>query len=96
MACIDIKKAYNMVPQSWILPFFIMYKIPDQVEQFIEKTMETWRVELTIAGKSLAEVKIQRAIFQGDAQSSILFVIAMMPLNHILRKCTAGYKFSKL
>ena len=24
----------------------------------------------------------------------LLFIIAMMPLNHILRKCTAGYKVS--
>ena len=72
-----------------------MYKIPDQVIQFIEKTMQTCRVELTAGGKSLAEVKIQRGIYQGDALLPLLFVTAMMPLNHILRKCTAGYKLSK-
>ena len=44
-----------------------MYKIPDQVVLFMEKTMETCRVELTAGGKSLAEVKIQRGLFQGDA-----------------------------
>ena len=37
----------------------------------------------------------QKGIFQGDALSPLLFVIAMMPLNHILKKCTAGYKLSK-
>ena len=57
--------------------------------------MKNWRVELTTGGKSLAETKIQRGIFQGDALSPLLFVIAMMPLNHILRKCTAGYKLSR-
>ena len=72
-----------------------MYKIPDQIVQFIEKTMQTWRVELTEGGQSLAEVKIQRVIFQGDALSPILVVLAMMPLNDILRKCTAGYKLSE-
>ena len=46
-------------------------------------------------GKSLAEAKVQRGIFQVDAQSSLLFIIAMMLLNHILRKYTAGYKFSR-
>ena len=46
-----------------------MYKIPDQAIQFIEKTMETWRVELTVGGKSFVEVKIQRGIFQGNALS---------------------------
>ena len=38
---------------------------------------------------------IQRGIFQGDTQSPLLFIIAMMPLDHILRKCTAGYKLSR-
>ena len=57
--------------------------------------MKTWRVELTAGGRRLAETKIQKGIFQGDAQSPLLFIIAMMPLNHILRKCTAGYKLSR-
>ena len=55
--------------------------------------MKTWRVELTARGRSLVEEKIQRDIFQGDALSPLLFIIVMMPLNHILRKCTAGYNF---
>ena len=72
-----------------------MYKISDEVVNFIEKTMKIWKVKLTVGGKCLAEAKIQRGVFQGDALSQLLFVIAMMPLNHILRKCTGGYKLSK-
>ncbi len=30
-----------------------------------------------------------------DALSPLRFIIAMMPHNHILRKCTAGYKLSR-
>ena len=45
--------------------------------------MKNWRVELTAGGKSLAETKIQRGIFQGDALSPLLFIIALVPLNHI-------------
>ena len=96
MSCIDNKMPYNMVPQNWIPHGLKMYQIPDQVVQFIGKTMENWGVELTVEGKSLAEVKIQRGIFQGDVLWPILFVIALMPPNHILKKCTAGYKLSKL
>ena len=73
-----------------------MYKISDEVINFIDKTMKTWRVELTAGGRKLAEAKIQRGIFQEDALSPLLFIIAMMPLNHILRKCTAGYKLGRL
>ena len=72
-----------------------MYKISHEVLNFIEKTMKTWRVELTAGGRSLAETKIPRGIFQGDALLPLLFIIAMMPLNHILRKCTDGYKLSR-
>ena len=57
--------------------------------------MQTWRVELTARGRSLANTKIHRRISQGDALSPLLFIITMMPLNHILRKCTAGYKLSR-
>ena len=72
-----------------------MYKISHDVINFIDKTMKTWRVELTAGERSLAEAKFQIGIFQGDALSHLLFIIAMMPLNHILRKCIAGYKLSR-
>ena len=52
--------------------------------------MENFRVQLRAEGQSLAEVKIQRGIFQGDSLSPLLFIIAMMPLNHILKKCIGG------
>ena len=95
MAWIDYKKAYDMVPQSWIINSLRMYKISHKTINFLEKTMKNWRVELTAGGKSLAETKIQRGIFQGDALSPLQFIIAMIPQNHILRKCIAGYKLSR-
>ena len=44
IAWIDYKKAYNMVLPSWIINCLQMYKISDEVINFIEKTMKTWRV----------------------------------------------------
>ena len=94
MAWIDYRKAYDMVPHTWILECLKMYKISNNIINFIEKAMENWRVQLKAGKQSLAEVKIQRGIFQGDSLSPLLFIIAMMPLNHILKKCTGGYKFT--
>ena len=52
MAWIDYKKACDIVPQNWVLHCLKMYKIPDQVVQFIEKAMKTWRVEMIARSKS--------------------------------------------
>ena len=57
--------------------------------------MKTGRVELTAGGRSLAEAKVYRDIFQGDAISQLQFIIALVPLNHFLRKCRTGYKLSR-
>ena len=58
------------------------------------QALENWRVKA--GGKTLAEVKIQHDIFLGYALSPLLFVIVMMQLNDILRKCTGGNKLTKL
>ena len=95
MAWIDYRRRYDMIPQSWIINCHKMYKISHEVINFIEKTMKTWRVELRAARRSLAKAKTQRGIFQGYELSPLLFIIAMMSLNHLLRQCTAGYKLSR-
>ena len=45
------------------------------------ETMKNWLVKLIAAGKLLAEVKIQRGIYQDDALS---------PPNYMFRKFTGG------
>ena len=90
-----LQKACDMVPQTWIINCLKMYKISYEVLNLIGKTMKTWMVKLTAGGTSLSETKTLRGIFQRVAQSLLRFIIAMMPLNNILRKCTAGNKLSK-
>ena len=95
MAWIDKNSLTIWFPKAGYCTVMKYIKYPKKVIQCIEKTMETWTVELTAGEKSFAEVNIQRGIFQGDDQPQLLFVIAMMPLNYILRKCTAVLKISK-
>ena len=82
----------------WYGPAWLNNKLSQNVKDikvinFIGKTMENWRVEVTTGGKSIAKAK--RGILQGDALSPLQIVIVMTPLNHILWKCTQGYKLSK-
>ena len=77
----NLTMAYDMVLQNWIINCLKMYKISNEVINVIEKTMKTWWVLLTAGGRSLAETKIQRSIFQGHALSPLQFIIAMMPLT---------------
>ena len=75
-----------MVPQSWITDCFKIYKVSDEVPKIIEETKKKLESGIDRRKKTLAEVKIQRGIFQGDVLSPSLFIIAMMSLNHILVK----------
>ena len=50
-------------------------------------------MELTARGKGLVEVEIQGVIFQSDVL--LPFVIAIMLVSHIVRKCTSDEKLSK-
>ena len=57
--------------------------------------MTAWRKELTAGGKSSVEAKIQRRIYREHVPPPLLFVIAMLPFNHILWKFPAGYELCK-
>ena len=70
-----------------------MMGIAKNVVNFLGKTMKSWRVELTCDSETLGEVPIKRSIFQRDALSPLLFVIALIPLTHILRTANPEYEF---
>ena len=88
MCWIDYKKAFEMVPHSWILG------VAENVKVLLANTMKSWQTVLTSNGVNLGEVNIKRGIFRGDSLSPLLFVIALIPVTLILRKATAGYHFT--
>ena len=97
LAWMDDRKACDMVLQSLMRDYIKMYKISGEVIKLIEKkNMKDEKLELTAGGKHFVELKIQRGNFRSDTLSPLLFVIAKIPLNHKLRKCTGGYKLTKL
>ena len=63
------------------------------MKNLLVKSMERWRTELTSFGEGLAEVRLRRRIFQGDALSPLLFVTALIPMTLVLKKARSLYKF---
>ena len=58
--------------------------------------MKSWKVELTLGGETLSEVKVNRGVSQGDSVSPIFFVITLIPLSLLLRDMKAGYMLGEV
>ena len=92
MGWIDYKKAYDMVPHSWILEIVEMFGVAENVGGLLKSSMESWRTQLMGGGDVLGTVDIKRGIFQGDSLSPILFVMIMIPLSQQLNAANKGYQ----
>ena len=79
MARIDYKKAYNMVPHSWIIECLDLFEEAHNIKSFLVNSMEKRKVMLCSGNSELGEVEIKRGIFQGDSLSPLVFVLALIP-----------------
>ena len=97
MAWIDYKKAYDMVPHSWVIECLDLFGVAENIKSLLVNSMENWKVMLCSGNfeLSVSEVEIKRGIFQGDSLSLSVFVLALIPLSLILRKAEAAYGFSE-
>ena len=64
MPCIDFKKAYDMVPHSWILKCLDMAGAAKNIISTISNSMVNWKIVLTSGGTVLGQVDIKRGIFK--------------------------------
>ena len=78
MAWVDYKKAYDMVPHSWIIECLEMAQVAGNIISFLQKSMVNWKTELTSCGESLGSVDIRRSIFQGDSLPPLIFAVCMV------------------
>ena len=95
MAWIGSRKAYDLVPHSWVNECMEMFGIAESLRTFLPKNMQQWRLSLTTNGEDLGEVNVRRGIFQGDSLLPLLFVLSMVPLSLILKKVNLCYKWGK-
>ena len=93
MPWIDYKKAYDLVPHSWLIECLDLFGVVENIKSLLVNSMEKWKVMLCSGNSELGEVEIKRGIFQGDSLSPLVFVLALIPLNLILRKGKAAYEF---
>ena len=84
MAWIDYRKAYDLVPHSWVNECMEMFGITENLRKFLQKSMQRWRLSLTANGQDLGEVNVKRGIFQGD-----VYRCCSMVLSLILKKVNA-------
>ena len=90
MAWIDYKKAYNMVPHSWIIECLGLFGVAENIKSSLVNSMKKWKVILCSGNSELGEVEIKRGISPRDSLPLLVFVLALIPLSLILRKAKAA------
>ena len=93
MAWIGYRKVYDMIPHSWISESFEVFGVAENTKNFLLKSMNRWKLELTSNGVSLGNVEIRGGLFHSDSLSPLLFVLCMVPLSLILRSAKFHYEF---
>ena len=68
---IDYKKAYDMVPYSWIIECLDLIGVADNVKSLLVNSMEKWKIMLYSRNSELDEVEIKPGIFQGDSSTPL-------------------------
>ena len=67
MAWVDYKKAFDMVPHSWIIESLKLAQVAPNVIDFVERSMRSWNAKLTPCGQTLGTVKLEEAYSRATA-----------------------------
>ena len=74
IALTDYKKAYDMIPHSWIIECLDLFGVAENINSLLLNSMEKWKLILCSGNSELGEVGIKRDIFQGDSLYHILYI----------------------
>ena len=96
MAWIYYRKAYDIVPHSWISECLKMFGVAENVKKFLEDNISKWKLELSSSGEILGDVQVRRGIFQGYSLLALLLVVCMIPLTLILKKSKASHEWENV
>ena len=59
MAWIDYKRAYDMVPHSWIIECLNLFGVAENIKSLLLNSIERWKVMLCSGNSELGEVEIK-------------------------------------
>ena len=92
----DYKKAFDSVPNSWIIKALELAKIPEKLIDNIKALMQYWSTEVILqTEKDTLQTNIIKYLtgcLQGDILSLLIFEICTNPLSFLLRKNSEGYR----
>ena len=95
---LDYQKAFDSVPHDWLLESLRLAQVPPMLVNAISRLTKSWATRLFLDGaKSSLHtdiVRYRKGILQGDSLSVLLFILALNPLSHLLKK-RKGYAIGK-
>ena len=95
MTWIDFRKAYDMIPHSWMIKSLELVGAAKNIVNLLKETMEKWKTNLICSNTHLGAVKINCGIFQDESLSLLLFAVSLLPLTLVLRKMKQRYSIGK-
>ena len=79
------KKTCDIIPHAWIIKGLNLVDTAISIIALIKNTIFNWMTVLTISGRELGQVDINKGIFQGIPLSPSMFPIIKVTLNLALR-----------
>ena len=67
MARMGYRRVYDMIRLSLISESFEVFGVAENTKNFLLKSMNRWKLELTSNGVSLGNVEIRGGVFHGDS-----------------------------
>ena len=84
-----------MVPYCRILKTLELVGTATKATELLKRNIQSGRTVSFFRENRLRKINIRRGIFQGDYLSSLLFVVAVIPVTIIFRTLKQGYSVRK-
>ena len=91
MVWIDYRKAYDIIPNFWILQSLELVQVSENIVEFIRKSMKNYNTDLTLCGEYLSNILISEEPHFRQTTVIITICACMIPVTQIFRKVKSGY-----